>query len=93
MLWVASIFIVTALIVPNFLLPLNRIWAVFAFKLGIFNNYFVLGLFFFLIVLPTGLIARICGYDPLKLKTLDLEECYWSKVDRLSNEETLKDLF
>ena len=62
---VALAFLALALIAPVTLLPLNRLWAAFARRLGAFNNRLVLGLFFIVIIVPMGLIIRLMGRDPM----------------------------
>ena len=92
-LWVATVFILASLTAPYFLLPLNRIWFVVTLKLGKLTNFILLTAFFFLFILPTGLIARVFGYDPMNRKLRNQETSYWSPVDRQQNADTLKDLF
>ena len=58
------------------LTPLNQIW----FKLGIFLGKIVspivMGIIFFLVVTPTGLIMRILRKDILNLK-YNQNKSYW----------------
>lgn len=95
MVWVivaAVIFWAVALIVPWLLLPLNRLWTVFGMRLGHINNYILLGAFFFIFVLPVGLIMRLFG-DPLKRKAAPDAVSYWTPVTRKTNAETYRDMF
>ena len=90
---VSSVFLLVALAAPGILLPLNRLWARFAHRLGLFNNALLLGLFFFLFILPLGLIIRLFGKDPM-VRTFDGEaETYWTPVGRQCDRETLADMF
>ena len=47
----ASVFLLVALAAPGILLPLNRLWARIAHRVGLFSNALLLGSFFFLFVL------------------------------------------
>lgn len=88
----AAIFLAIALAAPWILLPLNRLWAVFGRRLGYINNYVLLGAFFYVFVLPTGLIMRLFG-DPLRRKAAPDVASYWSPVTRKTNAETYRDMF
>ena len=52
-------------------------------------GYVVLSVFFVLVITPMGLVLRLCGQDPLRLKRRGNEESYWhpapkkSPLDRL----------
>ena len=65
-LWMGLIcagFLVSSLVRPSVLTPLNRLW----FKLGLFLhkivNPIVMGLLFYFAVLPTGLVMRLMGKE------------------------------
>ncbi len=89
----ASVFLLVALAAPGILLPLNRLLARIAHRVGLFSNALLLGLFFFLFVLPLGLIIRLFGKDPM-VRTIDAEaETYWTPVGRQCDRETLTDMF
>ena len=89
----ASVFLLVALAAPGILLPLNRLWARIAHRVGLFSNALLLGSFFFLFVLPLGLLVRLFGKDPM-VRTIDAEaETYWTPVGRQCDRETLTDMF
>lgn len=90
---VAAVFLVTALAAPGVLLPLNRLWAVFARRLGGLNNYVVLGLFFYVFIVPAGLILRLLGRDPMSRAFDAKAPTYWTPVTRRTDAETLRDMF
>ncbi len=88
-----AVFAALALTAPGLLLPLNRLWGVFARRLGHANNYVLLGLFLYALLFPMGLIMRTLGGDPMRRK-LELEaESYWTHVERGTTAETFKDMF
>jgi predicted nucleic acid-binding Zn ribbon protein len=89
----AGLFLVTALAVPWVLLPLNRLWAVFARRLGGLNNYVLLGLFFYVFIVPAGLILRLLGRDPMCRGFDAKAPTYWTPVTRRTDAETLRDMF
>ena len=90
---VAGGFTAVALVTPGVLLPLNRLWAVFAERLGRVVNFVLLGLFFYLFVLPLGLIIRLTGRDPMHRTPDPKAKTYWTPVTRHTDETTLRDMF
>jgi len=88
----SAVFLVLALALPGVLLPLNRLWAGLGVRLGHVSNFVLLGLFFYLFVVPTGLIMRLFT-DPMQRKIDPAAQSYWSTVDRKSDAETYRDLF
>lgn len=53
---------------PKLLLIPYKIWMRIGNILGFINSHIILGLVFYIILLPTSFIMRIFGYDPLKIK-------------------------
>lgn len=74
---IAAVFLVLALIRPAVLKPLNEVWHRFGMLLHRIVSPLVLGLLFFLTVTPTGLVMRLTGKDPLRLKLQPEAESYW----------------
>jgi hypothetical protein len=70
-------FVAAAVFAPKVLEPLNRLW----FKLGLLihhvANPIVMFLLFFGAVLPTALVMRAMGKDPLRLKREPAATSYW----------------
>ena len=91
--WVSILFFLIALLAPGVLLPLNRLWLKLANRLSQINNIVLLGVFFFVAILPTGLTLRLFGYDPMGKKRKKTNSSYWTRIDRHTDTETLKDLF
>src|SRR6056300_475249 len=75
---IALIFLTLGLINSKILSPLNVLW----FKLGIFlgkiMSPIIMGIIFFLVVTPTGLIMRLLRKDLLNLK-FNNHKTYWIK--------------
>ena len=61
-------FLAVALLRPNVLSPLNRLWIKLGVLMAIIMSPIVLGLLFFLVVTPVGLLMRATGKDPLRLR-------------------------
>ena len=91
---VAALFFVVALALPLLLLPLNRLWMVFAGRLAWLNNRLILGLFFFLFMTPIAVVMRLFGWDPMTLKKqASTENGYWAVVRRDAGPDTFEDMF
>ena len=70
-LWLLSasaIFFILGITNSNLLLPVNKIWFKFGIFLGKIISPLIMGIIFFLVVTPIGLIMRLLGKDLLKLK-------------------------
>ena len=69
-------FLVLGLINSRLLTPLNRLWFKFGILLGKIISPIVMGIIFYLVVTPTGLILKIFKKDILNLKFND-NKSYW----------------
>jgi len=78
------IFILISFTKPDLLLPLNTLWMKFGFFLGRFFNPLIMGVIFFGIFFPVGVIMKIFGRDALKMKIKN-SESYWVKKDKFKN--------
>ena len=76
-LGVAGIFLVVASLRPAILHPLNRVWTMLGLLLGRIVNPIVTAVLFFLVFTPAGLISRLLGKDPLRLKPARETASYW----------------
>ncbi|WP_372721854.1 SxtJ family membrane protein [Novipirellula sp.] len=57
--------------IPGTRLRVIRAWQYFTYPLAWGISHLLLGAVFFGIVLPTGIMLRLLGYDPLRLKKRD----------------------
>ena len=73
---VSLIFLVFGLLNLKILTPLNKLWFKFGILLGKLISPFVMGIIFFLVVTPIGLIMRLLGKDVLNLK-YSKNKSYW----------------
>tara|TARA_B100001248_G_scaffold248577_1_gene220997 strand:+ start:74 stop:460 length:387 start_codon:yes stop_codon:yes gene_type:complete len=87
---ISLIFLVLGFINSKLLSPLNKIWFKFGLILGSVIAPVVMGIVFFFVVTPTGLIMRALGKDLLKLKK-NKEGTYWLDKDNSNN--SLKNQF
>ena len=78
----ALVFLVLGLINSKLLNPLNRLWFRFGMLLGAIIAPVVMGIVFFLVVTPTGLIMKILGKDLLGKKFKKNNKSYWIKRDK-----------
>jgi hypothetical protein len=63
-------------------------WMRFAEVLGMISTTIILSVFFFLVLTPVGLVARLFRKDPLDLDWKNRRATYW--VDREPTEPTLE---
>ena len=75
-LLISLIFLVLGILNSNLLSPLNKIWFKFGIFLGKIISPIIMGIIFFLVVTPIGLIMRIFGKDVLNLK-YNKNKSYW----------------
>jgi len=74
---VAAVFLVAAFAAPRILAPLNRLWYRIGMALHGIVTPVIMGILFFLTVMPTGLIMRLFGKDPLRLRFDAEAQSYW----------------
>lgn len=65
--WIVSAIItLMGLVIPLSLRSFYRLWMYLGIRLGWLNSQILLGLVFYLILMPMGLIMRIVKRDPMK---------------------------
>ena len=70
------IFLTLGLLNSIILTPLNKIWFKFGIILGKIISPIIMGVIFFLVVTPIGLLMRLLGKDLLNLK-YNKNKSYW----------------
>lgn len=69
--WViAGVLALVALSAPTALRPVYRIWMKIGIALGWINSRIILGILFYVLVLPVGMVMRALGKDPMR-RSLD----------------------
>ena len=63
---IGGVFLMWGLSAPATVRPFYRLWMRFGMLMGTIVNRVVLGIVFYLILLPFGLVFRIRGIDPLR---------------------------
>jgi len=81
---ISLIFLILGLINSKFLSPLNKAWFKFGLILGSIIAPVVMGIVYFLVVTPTGLIMKALGKDILGLKR-NKNNTYWLEKDNSNN--------
>ena len=81
-------FVLIAVVRPASLAPLNRMWMALGKLLNRVVSPIVLALLFIFVVCPVGLLMRLTGGDPLRLKRagMNARESYWLAHDPLAND-------
>lgn len=72
-----AVFLGASLFRPSLLAPLNRIWTRFGMLLHRVMSPVVLGIVFFAIFLPVGVLRRYFGGDPMTRVFEPLRKSYW----------------
>lgn len=62
---IAIVFLVWGLVAPNTLRLFYRLWMRFGFAMNFFVTRIVLGVVFFIVLLPYGLVYRLRRKDPM----------------------------
>jgi len=74
---ISFIFIILGLLNSKILTPLNKLWFKFGVILGKIISPIIMGIIFFLVVTPIGLIMKVLGKDLLRLKFNKKDNTYW----------------
>ena len=87
---ISFIFFILGLINSKLLTPFNKLWFKFGIFLGNIISPIVMGIVFFLVVTPTGLIMRFLRKDILKLKNNN-KDSYW--IDKDNTKSSMRNQF
>ncbi len=80
LLWqIPAAAILAALLVPQLLLPFQKIWMGISIILGFVMTRIILGILFYLILTPIGQISKLAGNDLLNRKQDPAAESYWNR--------------
>lgn len=71
------ILVVLGLVAHRSLAPLNRLWTGFGLLLAAIVNPLVMLLIYALVFVPFGLVMRMAGRDPLRIKRTTQASSYW----------------
>jgi hypothetical protein len=73
----AAVMLIIALLRPGLLAPLNRLWTKLTLLLSKIMNPVIMGILFFLVVAPIGLVMRAFSKRPLALAFDPAAKSYW----------------
>ena len=88
---ISFIFLFLALLNSKILTPLNKLWFKFGILLGKIISPIIMGIIFFLVVTPIGLLMRLFGKDVLNLKLNKKENSYW--IEKVGPKSKMKNQF
>jgi hypothetical protein len=74
---VAAMFALVALVKSVLLAGLNRLWMKLGILLGKVVSPIALGILFYVVITPIGVMIRLSGKDPLRLKFDPDADSYW----------------
>ena len=78
--WGAAVIVpAIGLAVPGFLKGTYLVSAYVALPIGLVVSYAILGVIYYLVLTPVGLVLRLRGYDPLNRTFHDRADTYWVK--------------
>ena len=87
---ISIIFLVLGILNSSLLSPLNKLWFKFGILLGKVISPIIMGIIFFLVVTPIGIIMRLIGKDVLNLKYSDYKS-YW--IEKTGPKSKMKNQF
>ena len=87
---ISTVFLILGLLNSKTLLPLNKIWFKFGILLGKIISPLIMGLIFFVVVTPIGLLMRLFNKDLLNLK-FNKSKSYW--IEKSEPKSKMKNQF
>ena len=90
-LFISIIFLILGILNSKILSPLNKIWFKFGILLGKIVSPIIMGIIFFLVVTPIGLLMRLFGKDVLNLKLNKKKSSYW--IEKVGPKSKMKNQF
>ena len=87
---ISLIFFILGTINSKILAPLNKGWFIFGIFLGNFISPIIMGIIFFLVVTPTGLLMKLFRKDLINLKKND-NKTYW--IEKKDIKSSMKNQF
>jgi len=88
---ISIIFFILGVINSKLLTPLNKLWFKFGILLGLIVTPIIMGIVYFVVVTPTGVLMRLLGKDLLRMSKVKNTSTYWIKSDKQKN--TMKKQF
>ena len=79
------LFLILGVLNSKLLTPFNKLWFKFGILLGSIVSPIVMGIVFFIVVTPVGLIMRFLGKDLLRINKSKPVSTYWINRDKQKN--------
>ena len=86
---VLAVFWILALVAPKVLKPVNAIWLKIGNVLGWINSRIILGIMFFALIFPIGLLLKLFGKDSMDRKLSSSTKSY-RKITKPRNKKHLE---
>jgi hypothetical protein len=77
-------------LIPPLFRVIYRLWLNFSVILGFFVSRVLLTIIFFIVIMPTGLIMRLSGKDPMDRKLDPAASTYWQKKEPQEDTSTAR---
>ncbi len=77
---VSLMFALVARLSPRILAPVEWFWMKLSGVMGFVVTNVLLTVFFFLVITPAGLLMRLLGKDPLKIRSTSCDS-FWEKIE------------
>ena len=87
---ISFIFFILGILNSKILTPLNKLWFKFGIFLGKIVSPIIMGIIFFFVVTPIGVLMRIFGKDVLNLK-YNNKKSYW--IEKTGPKSKMKNQF
>ena len=87
---ISFIFFILGILNSKILTPLNKLWFKFGIFLGKIVSPIIMGIIFFFVVTPIGVLMRIFGKDVLNLK-YNNNKSYW--IEKTGPKSKMKNQF
>ena len=87
---ISLIFLILGILNSKILTPFNKIWFRFGIFLGNFISPIIMGIVFFLVVTPTGLIMKLLRKDLINLRKNN-SSTYW--IEKKDIKSSMKNQF
>ena len=87
---ISIIFLILGFMNSKILTPLNKLWFKLGILLGNFIAPIIMGIIFFFVVTPTGIIMKLLRKDLIKLKKNN-DESYW--IEKKDIKSSMKNQF
>ena len=88
---VSIIFLILSLFNSKILTPFNKLWMRLGILLGAIVSPIVMGIVYFAVITPIGLIMKLFGKDVLNLKIDKNKNTYWTLKKKIPSK--MKDQF